>query len=399
VASWLAALEFDAAQAARLGPWLRLGHAEIVARAASWLLAAVPAHLPYVVGTTFLLAAVVSGATPRPLAGPALLVAVGAGIAPLVFAHTSLDPLADRRYFATTPPVLSYLESARPPLRIFAEPLVNLPGLPPVALQVDLRQVDFLPPAAHAFYIQRLSLGVAAGLLGIESTFTADIERLLLSPQHFVNSLVCEQGVFGDPLARLLRVSSVDYALLRRWPPGDGLEPVGVAPNATTLPVQVYRVRDSLPRVHLAAEAVFLPVGEPTIERLLSPGFDPVRQVVLEPRTTAPASTPEPLTGQATLLSRDALRVEVAATTSAPSYLVLTDSYTPDWQVEVNGHRGELLRADQMFRGVALPPGSHRVTFRYRPPSVLWGAVISLATALAVAAFRVFRGRPRNSTR
>ena len=399
VASWLAALESDAAQAARLGPWLRLGHAEIVARAASWLLAAVPAHLPYVVGTTFLLAAVMSGATPRPLAGPALLVAVVAGIAPLVFAHVSLNPLADRRYFATTPPVLSYLESARPPLRIFAEPLVNLPGLPPVALQVDLRQVDFLPPAAHAFYIQRLSLGVAAGLLGIESTFTADIERLLLSPQHLVNSLVCEQGVFGDPLARLLRVSSVDYALLRRWPPGDGLEPVGVAPNATTLPVQVYRVRDSLPRVHLAAEAVFLPVGASTIERLLSPGFDPVRQVVLEPRTTAPASTPEPLTGQATLLSRDALRVEVAATTSAPSYLVLTDSYTPDWQVEVNGHRGELLRADQMFRGVALPPGSHRVIFRYRPPSVLWGAAISLATALAGAALRVFPGRPRSSTR
>ena len=126
VASWLAALEFDAAQAARLGPWLRLGHAEIVARAASWLLAAVPAHLPYVVGTTFLLAAVMSGATPRPLAGPALLVAVGAGIAPLVFAHTSLDPLADRRYFATTPPVLSYLESARPPLRIFAEQVITV---------------------------------------------------------------------------------------------------------------------------------------------------------------------------------------------------------------------------------------------------------------------------------
>src|SRR5262249_7501867 len=108
--------------------------------------------------------------------------------------------------------------------------------------------------------------------------------------------------LFGEPLARLLRLASVQYALLRRWPAGDGLEPIGVAANATSLPVQVYRVRDPLPRAYLASEAVFLPLGTPTLERLLSPGFDPARQVVLEPGTTPPVSAPTPFTGRATLL-------------------------------------------------------------------------------------------------
>jgi len=398
VASGLAALEFDDAQAARLGAWLRLDRAQIVERAASWLLAAVPSQLPYVVGTTLLLAAVVRGTGPRFLARPAVVLAVVAAIVPLVVAHLSINPLADARYFSTRPPVLDYLESTLPPLRLFAAPLVNLPGLPPVALQADLRQVDFLPRGAHAFYTQRLSLEVAAGLVGIESTFTADVERLLPSPQQLVNRLVCEQGVFGEPLARLLRVTGVEYALLRRWPAGDGLEPVAVAPNATSLPVQVYRVGDPLPRTYLASEAVFLPPGTPTMDRLLSPGFDPARQVVLEPGTAAPVSTPTPFTGHATLVSRSALEVRVDATASAASYLVLTDSYAPDWQVEVDGYPAELLRANQMFRGVALAPGHHRVIFRYRPAALFWGIAIGLGTGLAVAV-RAFRGQPRSSTR
>ena len=396
VASAFAALEFDDAQAARLGAWLRLDRAQIIERAGAWLLAAVPAQLPYVVGTTLLMAAVVRGAGPRALARPALALAVVAAIVPLVVAHLGVNPLADARYFSTRPPVLDYLESSSPPVRVFAEPLVNLPGLPPVALQADLRQVDFLPPGAHGFYTQRLSLGVAAGLVGIESTFTTDVERLLPSPQELVNRLVCEQGLFGEPLARLLRVGSVEYALLRRWPAGDGLEPVGVAPNATSLPVQVYRVRDPLPRAYLVPEAVILPLGTPTLERILSPGFDPLRQVVLEPGTAPPVSTPTPFTGRAMLLSRSALEVRVDTSAPAASFLVLTDSHAPDWHVEVDGHPAELLRANQMFRGVALAPGSHRVIFRYRPAALFWGIAISLATGLAVAV-RAFRGRPRSS--
>ena len=87
------------------------------------------------------------------------------------------------------------------------------------------------------------------------------------------------------------------------------------------------------------------------------------------------------------MLRRDALHVEVAATTSVPAYLVLTDSYHPDWQVTVNGKPAPLLRANQMFRAVALPPGTHRVAFRYQPLSLQWGAAVTLMTVLAIGLF------------
>jgi uncharacterized membrane protein YfhO len=53
----------------------------------------------------------------------------------------------------------------------------------------------------------------------------------------------------------------------------------------------------------------------------------------------------------------------------------------------------ELLRADGYFRAVALPAGSHRVVFRYRPLSFYAGAAISLA-ALGVILVLLYRGEP-----
>jgi uncharacterized membrane protein YfhO len=73
--------------------------------------------------------------------------------------------------------------------------------------------------------------------------------------------------------------------------------------------------------------------------------------------------------------------------------LVVTDLFYPGWFAEEGGRRLEMLRADGLFRAVALPAGSHRVTFRYRPLSFLIGAGISLVALLTVL-FLVYQGEP-----
>ena len=326
---WLTALEFDHAQALLIRLTLEIDRAELLVRATNWVLRVIPARLSYVLGTGLVMAGILSGGLRESLRRRLVLVMGTVGVLQLVSVHYALNPVADHRFFDDTPPVMRHLKpDSRPasgsavhvPVRVFAEPIESLPYLPPVSVLVDVAQVDFLPAAAQGLYTYRLSLQSSTGLLGVENTFTADSERILPKPQRHLIYMVYWEGLSGEPLARLLRLGSVDYALLRRFPSAPGLEWIGSAPNATTLPVQVYQVCDALPRVYLVREAIFLPLGQPTIARLLSPEFDPTQQVVLETsgaeraRVAEPVALPGPAlqpSGEATLLRRDALHVEV----------------------------------------------------------------------------------------
>jgi uncharacterized membrane protein YfhO len=85
-----------------------------------------------------------------------------------------------------------------------------------------------------------------------------------------------------------------------------------------------------------------------------------------------------------------------AAVPAGGGYLLLADSYDPNWVAEVDGERAPLLRGDGVFRCVRLAPGSHTVRFSYRPTPLMTGAAVSLlALALAVAACLRGPGRTR----
>lgn len=77
----------------------------------------------------------------------------------------------------------------------------------------------------------------------------------------------------------------------------------------------------------------------------------------------------------------DRIVCEVEAPTDG--YLVLLDSYYPGWKARVDGADAPVLRANYAFRGAAVPAGTHRVEFRYRPTSFYAGLGISLFCLLA----------------
>ena len=77
-------------------------------------------------------------------------------------------------------------------------------------------------------------------------------------------------------------------------------------------------------------------------------------------------------------------RVVAEVTTSFPGLLVLTDLHYPGWIAEEEGRRLPILRADGFFRAVALPAGTHRVVFRYRPISFYAGAAVSILALLTM---------------
>jgi hypothetical protein len=89
----------------------------------------------------------------------------------------------------------------------------------------------------------------------------------------------------------------------------------------------------------------------------------------------------------------EAERVVVAASTDAPAWLVLTDTWFPGWTARIDGAETPIARADHAFRAVPLPAGAHRVEFTFRPRGLVVGAAVS-AVALAIALALLVR-RPR----
>jgi hypothetical protein len=160
--------------------------------------------------------------------------------------------------------------------------------------------------------------------------------------------------------------------------------------------VLVQENRAAFPRAFVVPEAVVARDANSALELLAHGALQPRRQVVLEredlsrqtrarPRArqaprTDPLGTPY---GDAAIVDYRGEQVAVQAASDG-GYLVLTDAYYPGWKAYVDGRETALLRADYLFRAVALPPGRHLVEFRYQPESFEAGlAITRLALLLA----------------
>lgn len=137
------------------------------------------------------------------------------------------------------------------------------------------------------------------------------------------------------------------------------------------------------PRVSVVGEAI--PANGPTTAaRLTDLRWDPSRQVVVEGMPAADihgSSTSGPV-GEARLLESTPLRIEVQAEMAAPGYLILADRFDDGWQATVDGVDTPIARANGVERAVAVPAGSHHVTFFYRPFPILLGVGLTGVAAL-----------------
>ena len=78
-------------------------------------------------------------------------------------------------------------------------------------------------------------------------------------------------------------------------------------------------------------------------------------------------------------------RMEMDVSVDGRGFLVWQESFYPGWRVRVDGVEAELSRANHLFMGVWLGPGSHRVVFEFVPSGFYPGLGISLASLLLLA--------------
>jgi hypothetical protein len=338
--------------------------------------------------------ALIGRRAPAVAATLAACVAVG----DLVVAARGLNPTVPERFFTEEPEVVKHVR---------------------VADGSRLYVVDYSVPGMSEKLLGHGAYALPPGIRSAEGALSWALRRYLHPPQYAAWGLegsyepdgMAFQPRYLDALnhllwffqgspeqVRMLQIGAVSRAVSLHAQGFESTVRLAAVEGVMAEPIQVFQIPDPVPRAY-AVSGVRTPRDHRAIaESLLA--FDPRREVLLtegaDPRSVSPS-----FVGECRILSRLPHRLRVEANLSEEGYVVLIDTYDPDWQASVDGVPARLLRANVAFRAIPTPAGRHTIELVYRPSSVRIGltvsvlAVAALAAALALAAVRERSSRRR----
>jgi hypothetical protein len=152
--------------------------------------------------------------------------------------------------------------------------------------------------------------------------------------------------------------------------------------------VRIIESRESLPPFRFASRYRVLPGRQEILSELHNQPSriegDPCVEAAARLPVAGPkADRPVPIH----LLSSGPNRVALQLEPTEPGLLVTHDVFDPDWQATVNGARRPLVRVNGLFRGIYLEQrGPTQVIFSYRPPSLVWGSLLSTGCGIVLVA-------------
>ena len=134
--------------------------------------------------------------------------------------------------------------------------------------------------------------------------------------------------------------------------------------------LRLYENSEALPWFSLVPSYQVVSDGEKIMELLRSGAIDLRQTVILEQEPTPSFKlnstkiiTQDFLAVQTHNTKAGLIRLEVKIT--EPRILVVAENYHPNWQAFVNDKKVDLLRANYLWKGIALESGTHTVEFRY----------------------------------
>lgn len=153
---------------------------------------------------------------------------------------------------------------------------------------------------------------------------------------------------------------------------------------------QVYTREPVLPRAFLTTKYLVAQNDQEIIEKIYDPNFN-LQTLILEekPPIEIQDSLNEIVLPQ--LIKYQPNEVTFTTSLDANSLLFLSDVYDSDWHVTIDRQETKLLRANFALRSVAVPAGSHTVTFKYQPKSFYLGAAVSLVSLIIILSLSLDR--------
>jgi hypothetical protein len=162
---------------------------------------------------------------------------------------------------------------------------------------------------------------------------------------------------------------------------------------------KVFENRFAAPRAFVATTTRVAASEEEEYAIVSDASFDPRVTTVVRADEVGMQPFAGSNTGSATVVREDNSSVHLQATLAQPGVVVLTEAWAPGWSVEVDGRPAQALQANVVLRGVAVPAGTHRISWRYRVPGLRAGAALSGLGLLIVLAWAIALVRLRSRAR
>ncbi|HWP65908.1 MAG TPA: YfhO family protein [Candidatus Limnocylindria bacterium] len=163
---------------------------------------------------------------------------------------------------------------------------------------------------------------------------------------------------------------------------------------------RVYENPSALPRALWVPRVEVVRRPGELLRRLMVRWVDPWQVALLEAPPASgflgePTDAADAATGTATFVRDEPEAVTIDVDAPRRGFLVLADQHRNGWHATVNGEPVPIERANYVFRLVEVPAGRSRVEFRYRPPGLRVGALLSaIALAGSLAVLWLTRRRP-----
>lgn len=153
----------------------------------------------------------------------------------------------------------------------------------------------------------------------------------------------------------------------------------------------LYEADSIPPYVRIMANAAKIP-EERLTPTTVDPGF-PLDQLVLYSDTTSvnprpiqglPLPTTE-MTAEVTSWEPGKMEIALSGQSPVPVYLLISETWYPDWHAEIDGAGAEVFRGDKAFLSLEIPPGARRVTLEFHSGAYTAGKIVSLISLLILA--------------
>ncbi len=326
---------------------------------------------PLAASATFAVAAVllIMAAGASRLHGPALLAVVAA-----LMASDLAVGNGPNESTALPPDQFDVLRAdSKDPVILYLKEKLAETAAPDRRDRVELAAIDFHWPNASLVHGLDHDLGYNPIRLKVLEDATGAGDHLALPEQREFTKLYPS---YRSPLTDMLGLRYIAAGVPieeidKRYKPGDLAEVTRIGK------VRLYENRSAYPRVMVATCA--LHVDFDAMEKTGDWPEADYRETVLleEPPICHSRKGLPPDAARARLLSygNTEIRVEAHAPPGG-GWLVLYDVWHPWWFAAVDGENAEILRANTMFRAVAIPEGRHEVRFAFRPLAGLMGELL-----------------------
>jgi hypothetical protein len=152
-----------------------------------------------------------------------------------------------------------------------------------------------------------------------------------------------------------------------------------------------FESRAAYPRFRWVPCSIDAESGEKALQMIKKSQVDLQREVILEQVSQKAGYICDPThKAEVRILSIQEDKVELQVNSPSPGYLLMADVWYPGWRAWTGGQEIPILRANYLFRAVAIPAGEQKVTIAYRSLIFYLGALISGIFWAGILVFSVF---------